>query len=48
MSRKTRWLAVQAIVSVALLVLLARRLDLDAFQALFTRLPLWSYLGDYI
>ena len=47
MSRKTRWLAVQAIVSVALLVLLARRLDLDAFQALFTRLPLWSYLLSF-
>jgi len=47
-NKKARWLAVQAIVSVALLVLLARRLDLEAFRALFARLPLWSYLLSFV
>lgn len=42
---RRRWLvAAQALVSVALLALLLRRLDLAAFRALFLRLPLWFYL----
>ena len=35
---------VQAVVSMGLLVLLLRSLDLAAFRTLFARLPLWFYL----
>lgn len=44
MPAKRRWLAIQALVSIVLLVLLVRRLDLVAFRALFLRLPVWFYL----
>jgi uncharacterized protein (TIRG00374 family) len=43
-SGRRRWLAVQALVSIVLLLLLMRRLDLTAFRALFLRLPVWFYL----
>lgn len=46
-SRKARWFVVQALVSGVLLVLLVRRLDVDAFLALFRRLPFWSYLLSF-
>ena len=42
--RSRPWLAVQAIVTIVLLAVLLRRLDLDALWALFQRLPLWFYL----
>lgn len=42
--RSRPWLAVQAIVTIVLLAVLLRRLDLDALGALFQRLPLWFYL----
>jgi len=38
------WLAAQAIVTVVLLTLLARSLDLAALRALFVGVPLWFYL----
>lgn len=44
MTRKHLTFAVQAIVSVALLVLLFRRLDLSAMRMLYTSMPLWFYL----
>lgn len=44
MPAKRRWLIAQALVSVGLLALLMRRLDLVAFRSLFTRLPVWFYL----
>ena len=39
-----RWLAAQAVVSLVLVGLLARRLDLDAFRTLLLRVPAWFYL----
>jgi len=42
--RSRPWLAVQAIVTIVLLAVLLRRLDLDALWALFRGLPLWFYL----
>ena len=44
MTRRSLWLTVQALVTIGLLALLMRRLDLDAFLALFVRLPGWFYL----
>ena len=44
MKHKRVWLAAQALVTTILLVLLFRGLDLNAFLALFVRLPLWLYL----
>lgn len=44
MPARRRWLVAQALVSIGLLVLLMRRLDLAAFRALFLRLPAWFYL----
>ena len=38
---RAAWLVVQAIVTVGLLALLARSLDLDALRRLFTALPVW-------
>jgi glycosyltransferase 2 family protein len=43
-NHKRVWLAVQAIVTTVLLVLLLRGLDLNAFRALFVRLPIGFYL----
>lgn len=42
--RSRIWLCGQATVTIVLLALLARDLDLAAFRALFVRLPLWFYL----
>jgi uncharacterized protein (TIRG00374 family) len=42
--RSAAWLALQAIVTVTLLVFLARRLDVAAMQALLARIPLSFYL----
>lgn len=42
--RSRLWLVAQAAVTVALLSLLLRNLDLAAFRALFLRLPVWFYL----
>jgi hypothetical protein len=44
MKRKHQWLAAQAVVTAALLALIGRNLDFNAFGALFVRLPLWFYL----
>src|SRR5882762_9556200 len=44
MTRRHLRFAVQAAVSVALLWLLFRRLDLGAVRALFTSMPVWFYL----
>jgi len=45
MPARRRWLVVaQGLVSVALMAMLMRRLDLAAFRAVFLRLPLWFYL----
>jgi uncharacterized protein (TIRG00374 family) len=41
---RNRWMLVQAVLSMGLLVFLLRSLDLAAFRALFARLPLWFYL----
>lgn len=41
---KHRWIAAQALVSFVLVLLLARRLDLQAFRVLFLRVPAWFYL----
>jgi hypothetical protein len=41
--RQRLWVAVQAVVTVVLLALLARSLDRDALAALFGRLPIWFY-----
>ena len=46
MERKNLWVAAQALVSAALLAWLLRGLDLAAFRALFTRLPLWFYAAS--
>ena len=43
MRSKHAWLAVQALVTAALLVTLFRVLDLEAFGRLFASLPLWFY-----
>lgn len=43
MTGRARWLAVQALVTIALLALLARSLDLDALGRLLTGLPLSFY-----
>jgi len=40
------WLAAQAIVTCALLLLLARNLDLRAMQDVFERLPAWLYAAS--
>src|SRR5688572_7072884 len=40
---RAAWLVVQAIVTVGLLALLARSLDLDALRRLFTALPVSFY-----
>src|SRR5258705_10999 len=42
--RKQLTFAVQAAVSVALLALLFRRLDISALRALYTTMPVWFYL----
>lgn len=44
MRRKHGWLALQAVVTVILLAVVARNLDFTVFAALFARLPLWFYL----
>ncbi len=44
LARRNLWVAAQALVTIVLLALLARRLDLAALAALFARLPLWLYL----
>lgn len=44
MNHQRVWLAAQALVTTTLLVLLFRGLDLNAFRALFLRLPVWLYL----
>lgn len=44
LQRKHLWLTMQAVVTIVLLVLLARSLDLAAFRALFARVPIWFYL----
>lgn len=44
MTRRNLWLTVQALVTIGLLTLVMRRLDLDAFLALFVHLPGWFYL----
>lgn len=41
-------MALQALITVALLVLLVRSLDLRAFRELFVRLPLWFYLLSFL
>ena len=41
---RNRWMLVQAVLSMGLLVFLLRSLDLAAFRTLFARLPLWFYL----
>ena len=43
-SNTIRWVAVQGMISVALLTWIFRGLDRQAFQALFARLPLWFYV----
>ncbi len=43
-SRRNIWVGAQAVVTIVLLALLARRLDLPALAALFAGLPLWLYL----
>jgi uncharacterized protein (TIRG00374 family) len=43
MSRKHRWAAAQGLVTIALLALLVRGLDLHALGDLFLRLPGWFY-----
>jgi glycosyltransferase 2 family protein len=43
MARSRLWIAVQAVVTVALLALLARTIDLASLRALFVRLPAWFY-----
>jgi glycosyltransferase 2 family protein len=43
MTRRNLAVAAQCLVSVALLVLLFRGLDLEAFRQLFARLPVWFY-----
>ena len=40
------WLVVQAVVTVVLLVLLMRTVDLAALKALFLRVPVWFYLAS--
>ena len=42
--RKRLPLAVQSVVSIALLVLLFRSLDLGALRQLYATMPLWFYL----
>ena len=44
MRRRNTWLALQGLVTVLLLGLLVRGLDLNAFRTLFVRLPLWFYV----
>ncbi len=44
MSRRYRWLAVQGVISLALLTWIFRGLDRHAFRALFAGLPLWFYV----
>ena len=42
-ARRHVWLAAQVLVTIALLALLARGLDVPAFKRLFAQLPLWFY-----
>ena len=44
MNTRHRWVVAQTLVTVLLLVLLARRLDLAAMTALFAGVPWWFYL----
>lgn len=46
MNRANLWVAAQAVVTIVLLTVLLRSLDLDAFARLFVRLPLWFYLAS--
>lgn len=46
MSRRTAWLLAQTFITVLLLVVLLRSLDLASFRALFARLPAWFYLAS--
>lgn len=48
MNRRYLWLTVQALVSVTLLTVLLRSLSLDAFRALFARIPVWFYLASLL
>lgn len=42
------WIAAQALVTVVLLAVVLRDLDLDAFRTLFVRLPVWFYLFSLV
>ena len=44
MIRRYRWVALQGLISVALLTWIFRGLDRQAFRALFAGLPIWFYL----
>ena len=44
MTRRKGWLLAQTLVTVLLLAVLLRSLDLASFRALFARLPAWFYL----
>ena len=44
MIQRYRWLALQGLISIALLVWIFRGLDRHALHALFTGLPIWFYL----
>ena len=48
MTRRHFWFALQALVSLTLLVLLLRGLDKDALIRLFVRLPIWFYAASLV
>lgn len=48
MSRHHVLVAIQGLVSIVLLAMLTRSLDLDALRTLFLRLPFWFYLGSLL
>ena len=48
MIRRYRWVAIQGLISVALLTWIFRGLDRQAFRALFAGLPIWFYVTSLV